>query len=250
MVTAFFSGLTIGSNVGDWLMSHEMVVLRWWVWIGRLLSLWLPLLLGGDSEDDELDTFLGSFLKYKMHNCPMPIRAVRLFSGSYGEYQNKCSASQTWEQIRVQWPKVIWSHLIWFKQEVPRYSFITWLALKNRLSTGDRMQGLGNRTTLHVVRRTRWNKGSSFVCMPIYLLDLVSPLWGSSRCSCNARLDRCSAAYNCRVFSAFGLCSNSDDSTDLSLFYLERAKRATASERLCLVSTVDPPNWQRHQKQD
>lgn len=33
-----------------------------------------------------------------------------------------------------------WSKVIWFAQGIPRFSFITWLAVKNRLSTGDRMR--------------------------------------------------------------------------------------------------------------
>lgn len=38
---------------------------------------------------------------------------------------------------------VDWSKVVWFTQGVPRYSFITWPAVKNRLSTGDKMRAWG-----------------------------------------------------------------------------------------------------------
>lgn len=51
----------------------------------------------------------------------------------------KCwfSSKNTWNQVRRQGNIVEWSKLIWFSQAVPRYSFIAWLALRNRLSTGE-----------------------------------------------------------------------------------------------------------------
>lgn len=41
------------------------------------------------------------------------------------------------EQLRRRGDKVFPGKLIWFSQVVPHYSFIVWLALRNRLSTGD-----------------------------------------------------------------------------------------------------------------
>lgn len=38
-----------------------------------------------------------------------------------------------------------WSKFVWFPQGIPRFSFITWLAVKDRLSTGS--------------RTTRWGQG-------------------------------------------------------------------------------------------
>ncbi|KAG5378024.1 hypothetical protein IGI04_025866 [Brassica rapa subsp. trilocularis] len=39
--------------------------------------------------------------------------------------------------------KVAWSRVVWLPQGVPRYAFITWLAIRNRLSTWDRMRQCG-----------------------------------------------------------------------------------------------------------
>ncbi|XP_018463217.1 uncharacterized protein LOC108834382 [Raphanus sativus] len=36
---------------------------------------------------------------------------------------------------------VAWRALVWFSQAVPRHSFMTWLAFKNRLSTAGRLFG-------------------------------------------------------------------------------------------------------------
>lgn len=44
-------------------------------------------------------------------------------------------------QVRRQ--LVPWHKLIWFKQGVPRFAFITWLAVKDRLSTGVKMRAWG-----------------------------------------------------------------------------------------------------------
>lgn len=41
--------------------------------------------------------------------------------------------------IRDNWPKVGWAHIIWFPQCNPRHAFIIWLAIQGRLSTEDRM---------------------------------------------------------------------------------------------------------------
>lgn len=44
----------------------------------------------------------------------------------------------TWLHLIQPRPKVTWHSLIWFKGMIPRYSFICWLAILNRLSTKDR----------------------------------------------------------------------------------------------------------------
>lgn len=59
------------------------------------------------------------------------------------EYGREFSAAATWEQIRCKRPVVVWSKLIWFAQGVPRYAFIAWLAVKDRLSTGSKMRAWG-----------------------------------------------------------------------------------------------------------
>ena len=68
---------------------------------------------------------------------------VALWKHSDDNYKPYFSASSTWEQVRDKKPVVFWRKVVWFPQGVPRFSFILWLAVKNRLSTGDRMRVWG-----------------------------------------------------------------------------------------------------------
>lgn len=58
-------------------------------------------------------------------------------------YKTVFSSRQTWNQIRPVKEKVPWYRTVWFPQRVPRYAFIVWLAIKDRLSTGTRMRAWG-----------------------------------------------------------------------------------------------------------
>ncbi|KAG2307373.1 hypothetical protein Bca52824_027121 [Brassica carinata] len=51
----------------------------------------------------------------------------------------KFSTKATWNRIRVAAPLVSWSSMIWFREEIPRCSFVTWLAIQGRLPTRDRL---------------------------------------------------------------------------------------------------------------
>ncbi|XP_020887742.1 uncharacterized protein LOC110230094 [Arabidopsis lyrata subsp. lyrata] len=64
----------------------------------------------------------------------------RRLSGSFAQF---FSSKETWEQLRLHPPLVPWTKVIWFKEAVPRYSFITWLAMKGRLPTKDRLRSWG-----------------------------------------------------------------------------------------------------------
>ena len=68
---------------------------------------------------------------------------IVLWKHSEDTYKNYFSSSSTWEQVRDKKATVFWSKTVWFTQGVPRFSFIVWLAVKNRLSTGDRMRAWG-----------------------------------------------------------------------------------------------------------
>jgi hypothetical protein len=47
--------------------------------------------------------------------------------------------SNTWEFLRGKKHDVLWWHLIWFPLAIPKQAFILWLAVQNRLTTGDRL---------------------------------------------------------------------------------------------------------------
>lgn len=59
------------------------------------------------------------------------------------DYKPIFSSTRTWDHIRGRKTEVFWTTGVWFSQGVPRFSFIVWLAVRNRLSTGDRMRAWG-----------------------------------------------------------------------------------------------------------
>ncbi|XP_018473746.2 uncharacterized protein LOC108844960 [Raphanus sativus] len=69
-------------------------------------------------------------------------RDVVLWKHGEDDYRDSFSSAKTWDQIRLR-KETVWSKVVWFAQGIPRFSFITWLAVKNRLSTGDRMRSWG-----------------------------------------------------------------------------------------------------------
>ena len=70
-------------------------------------------------------------------------RNIIMWKHGDDDYRPTFSAARTWDQLRVKRTKVEWSRMVWFAQVVPRYFFITWLAVRNRLSTEDRMRDWG-----------------------------------------------------------------------------------------------------------
>ncbi|XP_031402731.1 uncharacterized protein LOC116212320 [Punica granatum] len=52
--------------------------------------------------------------------------------------KNMFTVSSAWDTIREKGPEVNWHRLVWFYPSIPRYSFISWLAIHNRLQTLDR----------------------------------------------------------------------------------------------------------------
>lgn len=54
-------------------------------------------------------------------------------------FKRKFASKSTWNQIRSSGTRQEWSQGIWFHNATPKYSFLAWLAILNRLSTGDRM---------------------------------------------------------------------------------------------------------------
>lgn len=66
-----------------------------------------------------------------------------LWKHGENEYRACFSAARTWEQPRPKRDKVDWRNVVWFPQGISRCAFITWLAVKNMLATGDRMRTCG-----------------------------------------------------------------------------------------------------------
>lgn len=68
---------------------------------------------------------------------------IVLWKHGEDDFKGQFSSRATWDQLRPRKNKVQWSKQVWFSQGIPRYSFITWLTVLNRLSTEDRMRNWG-----------------------------------------------------------------------------------------------------------
>ena len=66
-------------------------------------------------------------------------------------YKQEFSTHETWSILRVTKTQCSWSRVVWFSQATPKYAFMTWLALLNRLSTMDRV--------------ARWSQCADTICV-------------------------------------------------------------------------------------
>lgn len=64
---------------------------------------------------------------------------ICLWKRESGDYTLGFITSQTWNIIRDKKQKVLWSKRIWFPEATPKFSFVAWLAIHNRLATGERI---------------------------------------------------------------------------------------------------------------
>ena len=62
----------------------------------------------------------------------------------------KFTTAQAWLDKRENWPKVEWNEVVWFKQLIPKHSFVLWLAVQSKLLTQDRME--------------KWHPGGRLMC--------------------------------------------------------------------------------------
>uniref|UniRef100_A0A5B7BV48 Reverse transcriptase zinc-binding domain-containing protein n=1 Tax=Davidia involucrata TaxID=16924 RepID=A0A5B7BV48_DAVIN len=53
------------------------------------------------------------------------------------------SIQSTWDSCRVRKEKVEWGQLVNFPHSIPRYSFVLWMAIREQLSTKDRLLRYG-----------------------------------------------------------------------------------------------------------
>jgi len=64
---------------------------------------------------------------------------VALWRRKNENYRKVFHTKETWMQIRTAKPLMENYKGIWFKHSTPKYSFITWLVQKNRVTTGDKL---------------------------------------------------------------------------------------------------------------
>lgn len=62
-----------------------------------------------------------------------------VWKSSPDAYKHVFSTKNTWSLLHQQAQTVDWHKSLWFKHHTPKFAFFTWLAIQNRLTTGDRM---------------------------------------------------------------------------------------------------------------
>lgn len=53
------------------------------------------------------------------------------------------SFSKTWDRLHPSPPPVSWFNSVWFKSRVPKHAFLTWVSVRNRLPTRNRLLNWG-----------------------------------------------------------------------------------------------------------
>ncbi|CDY53615.1 BnaA01g25580D [Brassica napus] len=90
---------------------------------------------------------------------------------SSGAFGNTFSSKVTWERMRVPSPLVQWHSVAWFREEIPRCSFIAWTAFLRRLPTRDRLISWGLNVQPGFATWTRFC--GRFLATPPATLDAV-----------------------------------------------------------------------------
>lgn len=75
---------------------------------------------------------------------------ISLWRGKSG-YKAYFSTKETWLNLRPNCVQLKWTRGVWFSMATPRFAFIVWLAMQNRLSTMDRV--------------VRWSQGVDVKCV-------------------------------------------------------------------------------------
>lgn len=61
---------------------------------------------------------------------------IPLWRNEKGKYKKVFSTKETWLCIREKHLPCHWFQAVWFKHATPKFSFITWLAMRGRLQQG------------------------------------------------------------------------------------------------------------------
>lgn len=72
---------------------------------------------------------------------------TQLWKAGEDVYKESFSSLETWKLTRTATTKVDWHRSIWFQFNTPKYSFMAWIAIQNRLPTGDRVSNWNTTAT-------------------------------------------------------------------------------------------------------
>lgn len=99
---------------------------------------------------------------------------VFLWRNGQGHFVPKFSSKATWHLTRERAPEVQWMSLVWFKEEIPRCSFVVWMAILCRLPTRDRLASWGMSVPLQCVLCSSGNESHEHL---FYRCPFSSAVW-------------------------------------------------------------------------
>ena len=87
-----------------------------------------------------------------------------LWQASKDKFSKIFTTKHTWNNNRHSHPRVEWHKGVWFTYSTPKFSFLLWLAIHNRLSTGDRTKqwNLGQQVDCVLCRNTEESRDHLF----------------------------------------------------------------------------------------
>ena len=65
---------------------------------------------------------------------------VSMWKNGKGKFKRSFYTKETWINIRENHILCDWYKAVWFKHATPKYAFVTWIAMRGRLATGERMK--------------------------------------------------------------------------------------------------------------
>ncbi|KAL1215259.1 hypothetical protein V5N11_017023 [Cardamine amara subsp. amara] len=91
-------------------------------------------------------------------------------------YTESFPTKGTWDQIRVTAPRVPWPKVVWFKEAIPRFSFIHWLTLLDRLPMHDRLCSWGMNVPARCVLCDSPSESNRYM---FFECNFIRPIWTS-----------------------------------------------------------------------
>ena len=121
-----------------------------WAIISKAGSLWIAWIetyvLKGRSIWEALNTQASSWNWKKLLQLrDLASRFIEVKNGAevWKFPRSKYSAAEIWKEIRPKQDKVPWARFLWSTMVIPKHTFISWMAILNRLPTMDRLIAWG-----------------------------------------------------------------------------------------------------------
>ncbi|CDY16145.1 BnaA09g28790D [Brassica napus] len=128
---------------------------------------------------EEIKSHAADYFQGILGTTDLPFSSVSpdiLASGGFG---SSFSSRVTWEAIRTPSPLVQWYSVVWFKEEIPRCSFISWTAFLGRLPTRDRLISWGLSVSPGCALCSLADESIEHFCSPLPAAPWTSCLPGS-----------------------------------------------------------------------